>query len=400
MSYCLSGHSIDHVLLERGEIANSWRTERWDSLTLLTPNWQSRLPGYGYEGDDPDGYRDMPETIAFLERYAEVASAPVVTGSNVTSVTRDDNGFTVKTDLEHWRCRSVVIASGACNIATVPMVAQGVPSSINSMTAMDYRNPDQLPSGGVLIVGASATGTQLSDEIHRSGRPVTLAVGEHIRAPRVYRGRDIEWWMDVTGIHDQGLDDVDDIKRARRVPSFQLTGTPDRRTLDLNALTHIGVELVGRFAGIRGNEAQFSGSLRNMCKLSDLKMNRLLKTVDQWALENDFDGEPEPSQRLEPTMVDDSPRLGLDLASGEVKSIIWATGYRPDYSWLDVPVLDRKGQIRHAGGVITEAPGMYLLGLQFLRRRKSALIDGVGDDAHDLSVHLASYLDDRGGNPT
>lgn len=392
MSYCLSERSIDHVLLERGEVANSWRTERWDSLTLLTPNWQSRLPGYGYEGNDPDGYRNVPETVSFLQRYADIVSAPVITGANVSSVTRDDCGYTVQTDQGQWRCRSVVIASGACNIATVPAVAQAIPGAIETVTAMDYRNPHQLPPGGALVVGASATGTQLADEIHRSGRPVTLAVGEHIRAPRVYRGRDIEWWMDVTGIHDEGLDDVDDIRRARRVPSFQLTGTPERRTLDLNELTSIGVKLVGRFAGIQGSHAQFSGSLPNMCKLSDLKMNRLLKTIDEWATENGLDAEVEPSYRLEPTAVADPPRLTLDLLSGEIKSIVWATGYRPDYSWLDVPVLDRKGQVHHNGGVVPDAPGMYIMGLQFLRRRKSALIDGVGDDARDLSGHLSDCL--------
>jgi len=392
MSYCLSERSIDHVLLERGEIANSWCTERWDSLTLLTPNWQSRLPGYGYEGSDPDGYRNVSETVAFLQRYADIVSAPVITGANVSSVTRDDCGYTVKTDQGQWRCRSIVIASGACNLATVPAVAQAIPGAIESVTAMDYRNPHQLPPGGALVVGASATGTQLADEIHRSGRPVTLAVGEHIRAPRVYRGRDIEWWMDVTGIHDEGLDDVDDIRRARRVPSLQLTGTPERRTLDLNELTSIGVKLVGRFAGIQGSRAQFSGSLPNMCKLSDLKMNRLLKTIDEWATENGLDGEVESSHRLEPTAVAGPPRLELDLLSGEIKSIVWATGYRPDYSWLDVPVLDRKGQVRHDGGVVLDAPGMYIMGLQFLRRRKSALIDGVGDDARDLSGHLSDCL--------
>ncbi len=145
MSYCLSERSIDHVLLERGEVANSWRTERWDSLTLLTPNWQSRLPGYGYEGNDPDGYRNVSETVSFLQRYADIVSAPVITGANVSSVTRDDWGYTVQTDQGQWHCRSVVIASGACNIATVPAVAQAIPGAIESVTAMDYRNPHQLP---------------------------------------------------------------------------------------------------------------------------------------------------------------------------------------------------------------------------------------------------------------
>jgi putative flavoprotein involved in K+ transport len=244
-----------------------------------------------------------------------------------------------------------------------------------------------------MVVGASSSSTQIAHEIHRSGRPVVLSVGEHIRAPRLYRGKDLEWWMDAAGVLDERYDTIDDVSRARRVPSLQLAGTPDRSTLDLNALTAIGVRLVGRLAGITENgKVQFAGSLRNMCALSDLKMGRLLDLIDEWARANGLDEQTGPPQRLPPTRVEDAPPLGMDLASGEIKTIIWATGYRPDYSWLEMPVLDRKGMIRHDGGVV-DAPGLYLMGAVFLRRRKSTLIDGAGDDARDLSAHLASYLD-------
>ena len=393
MSRCLSDRSIDHVVLERAEIANSWKTERWDSLRLLTPNWQSRLPGYAYDGDDPDGFMTMPEVISFIEQYAEVVSAPVRTHTEVTSVRCTDTGFHVDTSDGNWQCRTVVLAGGACNFGAVPKMAEAVPKSIATLTPMEYRNPEQLEQGGVLVVGASATGIQLADEIHRSGRPVTVAVGEHVRLPRIYRGRDILWWMDVAGVLDERYDEVDDIVRARNVPSPQLVGTPQRLTLDLNALTSIGVKMVGRFAGINGSTAQFSGSLRNNCALADLKMNRLLKTVDEWATESGRDHEFDPPHRFERTEVEESPPLTLDLDSGEIRTILWATGYYPDYSWLDVPVFDRKGRIRHDGGVVVDAPGMYLLGMNFLRRRKSSFIHGANDDVHDLSVHLASYLD-------
>ena len=391
MSHCLAARGIDHVLLERGEVANTWRTERWDTLRLLTPNWQSRLPGFGYQGDDPDGFRTMPETIAFIARYAEVISAPVRTGTTVTAVRRTESGYQVATDQGEWRCRTLVLASGGCNIARVPAHAEAVPPRIAMLTPVQYRNPDQLDQGGVLVVGAAATGVQLADEIHRSGRPVTLAVGEHVRAPRLYRGKDLLWWMDATGLHDERYDEVEDIVRARRLPSFQLVGTPARTTLDLNALTGIGVKRIGRLAGINDGKAQFSGSLRNMCALADLKMRRLLDTFDEWASENGLDGEVEAPQRFAPTVIEDAPPLGMDLTGGGIRTIIWATGFRPDYSWLDVPVLDRKGLVRHDGGIV-EAPGLYLMGMQFLRRRKSTLIDGAGDDARDLSAHLAAYL--------
>jgi putative flavoprotein involved in K+ transport len=392
MSRCLAERGVDHVVLERGMVANSWRTERWNSLRLLTPNWQSRLPGYGYEGDDPDGYRTMPEVIAFLDRYAKVISAPVEVDTTVTSVQASDGDYRVETNRDAWQCRTVVLAAGACNVARIPEAAKDLGPALATITPLTYRHPEQLPAGGVLVVGASATGTQLADEIHRSGRPVTIAVGEHIRAPRVYRGRDIQWWMDAAGVLDERYDQVDDINRARGVPSLQLTGSTDRATLDLNALTAMGVRMVGRFVGMRDGKAQFSGSLRNQCMLSDLKMNRLLNAIDEWATANGLNGAVEPSSRLPPTEVPESPPLTLDLAGAGIRSILWATGYSPDLSWLHVPVLDRKGRIRHDGGVL-ETPGLYLMGMQFLRRRKSALIDGAGDDARDLSDHLVRYLD-------
>lgn len=394
MSRCLTDRSIDHVILERGEVANTWRSERWDSLRLLTPNWQSRLPGFGYSGSDPDGYRTVPEVIRFIEDYAKTISAPVERQTAVTSVRSDETGYLIQTDRGDWKCRTVVLASGACNLPRVPAVADAVPSSIACLAAQQYRNPGQLAEGGVLVVGASASGTQIAAEIQRSGRQVFLSVGEHIRAPRAYRGQDIQWWMDAAGVLDERYDSVDDIARARRVPSLQLAGTPDRSTLDLNTLREIGVTLVGRLAGIANGKAQFAGSLRNMCALSDLKLGRLLDTIDVWAHANGIDARVEPPHRLPPTRIDDAPLLALDLATGGVKTIIWATGYRPDYAWLHLPVLDRKGMIRHDGGVV-DHPGLYVIGLHFMRRRKSSLIDGAGDDARALSDHLASYLDGR-----
>jgi len=394
MSRCLAERSIDHVVLERGEVANTWRKERWNSLRLLTPNWQSRLPGFGYSGDDPDGYRTVPEVIRFIEGYAKTISAPVETNTQVTSVRNNDAGYHVQTNRGDWQCRAVVLASGACNLPDIPTVADAVPLSIDRLPAQFYRNPAQLADGGVLVVGASASGTQIAHELQRSGRQVYLAVGEHIRAPRLYRGKDIQWWMDAAGVHHERYDAIDDIARARRVPSLQLAGTVDRSTLDLNALTDIGVKLVGRLAGIANGKAQFAGSLRNMCALSDLKMNRLLDTFDAWARERGVDGTVAPPHRLPPTRVEDAPPLGMDLADGTIETLIWATGYRPDYSWLGVPVLDRKGMVRHDGGV-ADIPGLYLMGLHFMRRRKSSLIDGAGDDARELSDHLAAYLDGR-----
>jgi putative flavoprotein involved in K+ transport len=385
----LSERSIDHIVLERGEVANSWRRERWDSLRLLTPNWQTRLPGSKYEGPDPDGYMTMGEVIAFLSQFASLAALPVRTNTNVTSVTRVEDGYHVAASNGDIRCRSLVIASGACNLPSVPSIRSSIPAAIEQITPFEYRNPDLLPDGGVLVVGASATGIQLAAEIRHSGRPVTLSVGEHVRLPRTYRGRDVLWWMDVSGVWNQRFDEIDDLTRARRLPSPQLVGTPERMTLDLNALTAMGIELVGRFAGVRDGRALFSGGLRNMFSLADLKMERLLDAFDEWARVNGNTDVNKP-ERFEPTRVPRS-RLQLDLRSGEIRSIVWATGFRPDYRWLHVPVVDEKGHLRHEGGVV-ESPGLYALGLPVLRRRKSSFIHGIEDDARELIDHLSSFL--------
>jgi putative flavoprotein involved in K+ transport len=307
-------------------------------------------------------------------------------------VRRRDDGYQVTTSQGEIRCRTVVIASGACNQPAVPQFKDAVPASVGQLTPLRYRDPAQLPDGGVLVVGASATGVQLAAELRQSGRPVTLSVGEHVRLPRTYRGRDVLWWMDASGVWDQRYDEIDDLTRARRLPSPQLAGTPERATLDLNALASMGVELAGRWAAVRDGRALFSGGLRNVFSLADLKMERLLDTFDEWARANGRDGEAGPPERFPPTRVPESPRLQLDLRSGAIRSIVWATGFRPDYGWLDVPVVDGKGHLQHEGGVVAGSPGLYALGLPVLRRRRSTFICGIEEDAREVTGHLTRYL--------
>jgi len=390
----LAERSIDHVVLERGEVANSWRHERWDSLRLLTPNAQARLPGYRYEGAEPDGYLTMAEVVEFVAGYAAASHAPVRRQTPVSSVSSAaGGGYRVVTGGSEIVCRSLVIATGACNAPHVPGIRAAMPSSLACVTPFDYRNPAQLPDGGVLVVGASATGVQLADEIRRSGRRVTIAVGEHVRLPRRYRGRDVLWWMEASGVWNQRYDEIDDLVRARRLPSPQLVGTPEHSTLDLNTLGAAGVEIVGRLSTIRNGRALFSGGLRNMFALADLKMDRLLDTFDEWARVSGRDSELAPRERFEPTRVPERSRLDIDLNSGEIRSIVWATGFRPEYGWLEVPVVDHKGHLRHDGGIVEDAPGLYAIGLPVLRRRKSTFIVGAEDDARDIVAHLARHLD-------
>jgi len=395
MSRRLTDRSIDHIVLERGEVANSWRTQRWPSLRLLTPNWQTRLPGHDYAGDDPDGFMPAAGVAATLASYARLVGAPVRTRTTVHTVRTAPKGFEIRAGDDLLRARAVILATGACTRSAIPAVAAGIPPSITTLTPLAYRDPGQLPDGGVLVVGASATGVQLAAEIHASGRPVTLAAGEHVRLPRTYRGRDIFWWLAATGLLAERYDQIDDLTRARHLPSPQLTGTPEAVTTDLNTLTAQGIRIVGRLGRIISGVAQFSGGLANACALADLKMNRFLNRADQWAVTHGLGDQIPPPHRFPPTRVDPRAPLELDLASGEVSTVLWATGFRPDHSWLDIPVRDRTGRIRHDGGIVTGAPGLYVLGLPVLRTRASTYIHGAAADTEALAAHLHSFLNVR-----
>jgi putative flavoprotein involved in K+ transport len=383
MSRCLTDRGVDHVVLERGRIAERWRSERWDSLRLLTPNWQNRLPGWRYEGPDPDGYMTMPEVIDHFDGYARSFDAPVETGTTVRSVERSADGFDISTDRDDWQAANVVIATGMCDKPNVPAAATALPAGIRRVVPSRYRSPQRLARGGVLVVGASATGIQLADEIQRSGRPVTLAVGRHIRLPRTYRGKDILWWFDAMGIFDETIDQVRNLPASRRQPSMQLVGRPDRRSLDLAMLQRSGVRLTGRLRGIDGRRVAFEEDLAGSVAHADRKLRRLLRRIDAYIRREGIEAEAEsiPSIRVPAAPAE------IDLRAAGIRTVVWATGYRRSYPWLRVPVLDERGEIRHEGGV-TPIPGLYVLGLQFMRRRSSSFIGGVGQDAEELAQRI------------
>lgn len=391
MSHHLTARSIDHVVLERGQVANSWRTERWDSLRLLSPNWMTRLPGHRYGGDDPDGFMTASQTATMIERYGAAFGAPVCAGVEVRRVRVCPSGFDVDTDHGPWRCDAVVAATGALSEPRLPAAAAALPSTVDQLDTLGYKRPDQLGPGAVLVVGASASGVQIADEVRRSGREVTISVGEHIRVPRRYRGRDIHWWLDAIGFLDERYDEVDDVARARRLPSLQLLGSPEHRDLDLTTLARDGVEVVGKLMRVVDGTAQCSGALANQVAGADLKQERLLRRIDEYVVEHELDGEVGPPTSPSRTVLERAP-IEIDLS--RFTTVVWATGFRPTYGWLDEAAFDRHGRLVHDGGV-TVVPGLYLLGLPFMRRRKSSFIDGVGADAGDLASHLHAHLDRR-----
>lgn len=387
MSHCLGQRGIDHIVLERGTVAHRWRTERWDSLRLLTPNWMSRLPGWRYRGDEPDEFMTKQQLIDCLEDYARTSDAPVVTGAAVHAVKRILGGYHVETTQGSWSAICVVIATGYCDIPTVPDMARHLPDRILQITPTAYRNAGALPDGGVLVVGASASGIQLADEIQRSGRQVILAAGRHTRVPRSYRGRDIMWWMDQAGVHDDLLTDMPDRERAILQPSFQLVGRPDHADLDLATLRESGVQVVGRVTDVDGNMAFLARDLAESVVAAQSKLDRLLTRIDKVADACHAPAAPRPRV----ITGFESPPSAIDLKAQGIATVIWAVGFKRDYSWLKVPVLDAGGELIQSGGV-TASPGLYALGLRFMRRRKSNFLDGVGTDAEEIAAEIQRYV--------
>ena len=347
------------------------------------------LPGARYEGDDPDGYMTAAETVAALDAYRHSFDPPLHTGIEVEAACRTSDGFEVRTTGGSWRCDAVVAATGGSSEPRVPALASELPRTVQQLTSLSYRRPAQIDDRGrVLVVGASASGVQIADELQRSGRDVTIAVGEHVRLPRSYRGCDIYRWLDRIGQLDERWDEVEDLQRARRHASVQVMGSDDGREVDLRSLQDLGVQLVGRLMAIRGTTALCSGGLGSLVANADLKEARLLRRIDDWVDEHDMAGLVGPAVTPDPTALREVP-TELDL--GRFGTVIWATGFRPAHSWLDPRALDRRGRVAHDGGVGC-MQGLYVLGLPFLRRRRSNLLAGLGLDASELGQHLVEYL--------
>jgi putative flavoprotein involved in K+ transport len=397
VSRLLTDAGRDHVVLDRGAVGERWRSERWDSLHLLTPAWMTRLPGWRYAGADPDAFLPVSRLIGSLEAYAESFGAPVVGGTTVTSLARRGTGrYDVVTDRGTWRARHVVVATGPHGTPQVPAALSGPSggSEVEVVTSNHYRNPGRLAPGGVLVVGASSSGVQIADELVRAGRDVVLSVGRHTRMPRTYRGMDIFWWLESTGRTARTIDEVPDRAAARREPSLQLVGLdgPERagQDLDLAAVQAQGVRLTGRLVDVAGRVATFADDLHETATAGDRAMHRFLDAVDRHVERAGLTSEVWPVHRPQPFDVPRPPRR-LDLGVEGIGTILLATGFRPDHSWVDLPVTDADGAIRQYRGV-TDAPGLYVVGQRFQHRRDSGFIDGARHDAHAVVTHLTTGM--------
>ncbi len=378
LSYHLSAAGHDHLLLERGRTGERWRSERWDSLRMLTPNWMNGLPGAPAHAD-LDGYLSAAAFASYLQTYASSFGAPVVEGVAVQAVSRVRDGFCVRTDRGSQAARAVVIATGEADVPRVPPIAPDAPRGLAQLHSSAYRSPDALAAGGVLVVGAGPSGQQIALELRRAGRSVVLAVGRHARGVRRYHGRDIWSWLAELGTLDQTIDEVADPAAARRTPNLPLTGARGGEQLDLRVLADAGVLVTGRLTGFDGSRARFGWNLEADVSAAEQRMRRVLGRID--AHVGARSGEPiAPVGAL-------AGVSSLDLRAAGVTTLLWATGYRRAYPWLRVPVVGPDGELVHRRGV-TPVPGLYALGLRFQHRRSSHLIGGVGRDAEYLAGRI------------
>jgi putative flavoprotein involved in K+ transport len=385
LSWHLTQAGHEHVVLERGRIGERWRSERWDSLSLLTPNWLNRLPGGpGYA--DPDGFVSREGFVSYLDGYARSFAAPVLEGVEVVSVNQTWDGFRVVAGDGSWLARNVVVATGHCEVPAVPALASGTPERVERLHAVDYRSPESLPAGAVLVVGAGPTGQQLAAELARAGRDVVLAVGRHAWLPRRYRGRDIWFWLHATGALDRTVDEVPE-EAAASSPSLVLTGANGGQRLDLGVLHDLGVRIAGRLRRFDGARAVFADDLEANVAEAEERMRRVLDRIDQYA-DGALGRDAAPGADDIPSFVLPAGPRSIDLHAAGVASVIWATGFRRSYPWLRVPVLDAARELMHRGGR-TPAPRLYGLGLRFQRKRKSHFIGGVGEDAAHLAMAIA-----------
>lgn len=387
MSEHLSRHGVPHLVLERARIAERWRTGRWDSLVANGPAWHDRFPGLEFADTGPDAFAPKEEVADYFVAYAEKFDAPIRTGVEVRKVVRNTGreGFTVDTSDGVIEAKRVVVATGPFQKPVIPPIAPQT-ASLTQIHSADYRNPQQLPPGGVLVVGAGSSGVQIADELNRAGRHVYLSVGAHDRPPRAYRGRDFCWWLGVLGEWDAEV-----MKPGREHVTIAVSGARGGHTVDFRRLAHEGITLVGLTRSFDDNVVHFNADLAENIARGDENYLSLLDAADSYAARNGLDLPAEPEARVIPSDPDclTHPLLDLDLAQAGVTSIIWATGYATDFKWLQVDTFDAKGKPMHQRGVSKE-PGVYFLGLPWLSRRGSAFIWGVWHDAKHVADHIVT----------
>jgi putative flavoprotein involved in K+ transport len=388
-SYCLATRGVAHIVLERRGVAWEWRNRRWDSFCLVTPNWQCQLPGHPYRGADPDGFMLLDEVVSYIEDYVEETGPPLVEGVEVTSLRPGAaDGFDVVTDGGALHAGQVVIASGPYNVAVTPRLAASLPPDVVQLHSGEYRNPEALPPGAVAVIGTGQSGCQIAEDLHLAGRTVHLATGTAPRVARRYRGKDVVRWLDEMGYYATTVADHPLGEEKRRNVNHYVTGRDGGHDIDLRVFATEGMELYGRLRAVDGSTMRFGDELAANLDGADAVAESIKDTIDRWIEANDVDA-PAEARRAPVWQPPPGPRQ-LDLVAEGVGSVIWCTGFRPEYGWIELPVFDDNGRPRHTRGV-TEVDGVYFLGLPWLNTWGSARFSGIAADAE----HVASVAAGR-----
>ena len=388
MSWWLCRHGIDHVVLERDAVAQEWRTRRWDSFCLVTPNWQCRLPGFPYRGADPDGFMGREEIVRYLEDFAASFSPPLVTGVAATRL-RKEGGFRLETTGGALTADHVVVATGPYQVPIRPRLAERLPESVEQLHSADYRNLESIPDGEVVVVGSGQSGAQIAEDLHLAGRRVHLAVGSAPRVARRYRGRDVVAWLDDMGYYARGIDEFDDADAVRFRVNHYVTGRDGGHDIDLRTFAKQGMQLYGRLTGVRRSAEStcltFADDLAENLDRADAVSESIKDSIDIWIAKNGITAPKESRYHPVWTPENQPRKLNLDTVS----TVIWATGFGQDHRWIEVPVFDGRGYPTHHRGV-TSCPGLYFLGLPWQHTWGSGRFCGVAADAEYLARRIVA----------
>ena len=402
ISYHLRERGIGHIVLEAERVGYEWRERRWDSFCLVTPNWQCRLPGFPYQGPDPDGFMTREQVVRYLEDYAAFVRPPLAEGVRVTRLRRAASGaFELATTAGALTADQVVVATGPYHGPAIPRLAERLPPAVTQLHSSRYRNPDALPDGAVLVVGTGQSGCQIAEDLHLAGRRVHLAVGGAPRVARFYRGRDCVAWLDEMGYYARNIDEFDDAEAVRARANHYVTGRDGGRDIDLRAFARDGMRLYGRLTGVvtgpGGTRLEFAGDLKENLDRADAVAESIKDAIDAHIAAHGIDAPHEA--RYVPVWEPDDPPRELDLAAAGITSVIWATGFTRDHRWIEVPVFDGRGRVAHRRGV-TNCPGLYFLGLPWQYTWGSGRFEAVGRDAAFLADRIAERLAGHAGDRT
>ncbi|MBK0031228.1 MSMEG_0569 family flavin-dependent oxidoreductase [Erwinia sp. S43] len=386
MSWHLTQKHIRHIVLERHQLAWAWRHQRWDNFCLVTPNWQCRLPGFPYDGSDPNGFMLRDDIVAYIERYARSFNAPLREGVTVEQVTQRGEGFQLRTSAGEFLADRVVVAVGNYHRPRFPEIAAQLPKHIAQVHSADYKSSQQLPEGEVLVVGSAQSGAQIAEDLHLDGRRVHLCVGSAPRVARFYRGKDVVEWLEQMGHYRLTVDNHPLGEDARRKTNHYVTGRDGGRDIDLRAFALQGMQLYGRLLGYREGQLLTADDLQHNLDGADATSQKIKDSIDVWIAEQGIDAPAEA--RYQPLWQPEPGAKPIDLRN--ISAIIWAVGFHTDFSWIDAPAFNASGYPRHTRGVSVH-PGLYFLGLPWLWTWGSGRFEGVGEDAEWLAQHIAHH---------